>query len=157
MDKKLFEWTAFEYEQREKTADWYWTVGIVAASIAIIAILLKNPLFAVVIALGAFILGIMSSKEPPLTGFRITHKGVVIGKYQYPYSALASFWIDEKYSDPAKIIIKPRKFLPYFLIMPLPGLTPAEIDDIRDYLSRFIPEHELHESSFQKIMEYLGF
>lgn len=153
MEEFKIKWRAHEYEHEEKTSDWYWAVGIIAIAIAITAVILGNVLFAIFILIGSFSLALHSSKEPRLVEFSVNKKGVSIGNKIYLYSSLDSFWIEED-EIPPKIIIKSKKLIMPFLVIPIEGANPG---DIREFLANFLEEEEMREPISHKLMEYLGF
>jgi hypothetical protein len=79
MGKDPFIWQAHEYYFQAKTTDWYWAVGIIGVSIAIISIIYGNVLFAMLVLISTFALSVFASKEPPLVRFEINKSGILIG------------------------------------------------------------------------------
>ena len=168
-------WQALEYEYKPKSADWFWTVWIVASGATIASFLLNNILFGIFILLSAFSVSIYASKKPSLINFSLSEKGISINNKLISYSALESFWItedlnptdrqdpdpaDERSPKPAigqgKILFKAkRKTSPYISI----PLTKKVIDseEIKEYLLKHLKEIEHNESLLQTIIEKLGF
>ena len=107
-----FEWEALEYEYTHKNPDWFWALGIIAIAAAATSIIFSNILFALVILIGAFTLGINSAKRPNIVHFKINGRGIVINKKLYPFTALSSFWVedDDEHAQP-KLLIKSKKYL----------------------------------------------
>ncbi len=154
--QKTITWQAHEYFHQEKSSDWYWGLGIVAITAAVLAIILGNTLFALVILLFAFAASMQAHRKPKLVTFEVTPRGVVINHLLYPYSTLESFWIGEQHlkkPDP-KILIKSKRWLLSYLHLPVEGV---DVEEIRDYLLLYIKEEELEESVFEKLLEYFGF
>lgn len=153
MEHDYIGWEAFEYEPRNHTTDWYWAVGIISVSLAIVALFFGNVIFAILILLSAFTLCLFAAQDPQTINLEINEKGVIIEKRLYPYDTLQSFWIDE--IPFPKILLKSKKmFMPY-IVMPLHD--DLDRDEVRELLLRRIKEVEHSESIFHKIMEYLGF
>ena len=48
----LVEWSAPEFDYHEKSSDWYWALGIITFGFFVLALLLKNWLFAILVVLG---------------------------------------------------------------------------------------------------------
>ena len=151
------EWEAFEHIYQEKTADWFWAVGIIVIGITVTAILLGNLLFAVLILISGFALVISAVKKPDLVRFGITERGITIEDTLYPYTTLESFWIEEPEAGigPAKLLIKSEKLFMPHIVIPLTDEIDTEI--LRDLLLEVMKEEEHHEPAAQKLMEYLGF
>ncbi len=147
-------WQAYEHLHREKGPDWYWVLGIIAAGSALMAIVLGNFLFAILIIVAAFALALHATKTPDLISFEINEKGIVIDTTFYPYSSLKSFWLDEEYNLRDTLIVKSsRLFMPY-IVIPLEEISPVEV---REFLLDFLEEEEMHEPLLQKLVEYFGF
>ena len=43
------EWDAHEYEHKERNRDWFWAVGIISVSLAVVAVIFGNIIFAILI------------------------------------------------------------------------------------------------------------
>lgn len=153
MDFTPIEWEAHEYTHIEKSVDWFWAVGLIAVTLAIIAIILNNILFAVLIVIGTGALLLFSVRRPRIIDFAITKRGIQIDGQLFPYSTLESFWVEDRlFND--KLLIKSQKPMMPLLTLPIDGFDP---DEMRETMSQFLPEEE-HEDSFSHhMMEWLGF
>lgn len=149
------EWSAFEHEHIKKTSDWFWAFGIISVASAITAIIFNNILFAIVILVGAFVLGMHAAKPPKKVYFKIGSRGIVVDNVMYPYSSLQSFWVDNEneYIAP-KLLIKSKRLLVPHIVIPIEYVEP---NDVREYLSEYLDEKEDSEPLAQKIMESFGF
>lgn len=148
-------WQALEHEHQEKSNDWFWAVGIISISGAVLAVFFGNLLFGLLILLIAFVSILQGNKVPRALEYEISRKGVRVGEIIYPYSTLESFWvIDEEIND--LIYIKSQKTLMPLLVLPYDSMK-TNPDHIRDYLLEYIDEEELNEPLSQVIMERLGF
>ncbi|MDD5068744.1 MAG: hypothetical protein PHS53_01790 [Candidatus Pacebacteria bacterium] len=147
-------WQTYEYSYRHKTADWYWTVWIVVISLGAISVIYGNIMLAGVLIVGTFALSVFASRAPQLLRYEINEKGIVIGNTMYPYSTLDSFGIDIYAPEMPKLVIKSKKKMMAFIIIPLDTIN-EEV--VRKYLAYYLVEAEHEEPLTQKIMEYLGF
>ena len=147
-------WKALEYKKREKTADWYWAVVIIALSISVIAFILGDGLFSIFIVLSTITLLLLSSKEPEYMDVRIDERGLMVDKDMYPFATLEEFWVDIGNADSPKILLKSKKIIMPLIVIPIEEYHHL---DIRDFLLKFLPEKEMHEPLSQKVMEKLGF
>lgn len=151
MDK--ISWRTVEYFHTEKTNDWYWIVGIVSVSLAIISIILNNVIFGILIIVSAFTLSLFASKKPNFINVSLDNSGILFGKTFYPYSNLGSFWIETRDNHP-RILLKSKKALmPYIVIF----TEEENIDEIRNFLLNYLREEEHTEPLLEKILLYLGF
>lgn len=146
-------WSAPEHPHKEKKADWYVALGIVAVSGAVAAFLLKNPLFALIILIGAFALALQGAQKPKTIGIAIGDRGISAGDTLYPWESLSSFWVEEGGPAPVLLLAPENKFLP-LVIFPVSEHDPA---DVRDLLFEFLDEREHKIPVVNKLMEYLGF
>ncbi len=147
-------WEAAEHHHIEKGSDWYWALGIVAAVGAIIAVIFSNILFAVVIALGAVVMALVSRREPRMLAVEITPRGVRVDEKLHPYATLESFCIDEESPHGPQLLLKSRGLFQQLIVVALPPESVEEIDDI---LAERLPEEHLQDSISQHVLEFLGF
>jgi hypothetical protein len=153
MEHNSLHWKTIEYFHTEKGSDWFWALGIVSVSIAVIALILGNILFAVLILLAAFVLGMYATRKPHVVDVQIDRRGVTVGEYRYPYTSLESFGIVH-YPDHSKLLIKSKKtFMPYITVI----MLDIDPDEVAHYLEEYLPEDEHYESFSERFMEFLGF
>lgn len=156
MGKDPFIWQAHEYYFQEKTSDWYWAVGIIGVSIAVISIIFGNVLFALLVLLSTFALSLFASREPKIIRFEINKSGVIIGRTLYPFGTLESFWVEDNkhLGHPSQLFIKSQRTMMPLIAIPLEGVNP---EDLRDFLLDHLLESHHTEPLSQKILEYFGF
>jgi hypothetical protein len=151
--KPLLEWDAPEHHHTEKNNDWYWAVGIITFTAAILAFLFGNIIFGIFIIVGVFSLVIHAVRKPGIVHVEINDRGIIIGNVLYPFLTLESFWIDA-HEHPPKIILKSTKtFMPYITV----NIEEYDREDVRQVLLKYIAETEHHEPLSQKILERFGF
>jgi len=146
-------WRAPEYIYTEKTLDWYWIVAIITVSIALIAIILSNVIFALLIIISSFTLSLFASRKPEMVEVEINEKGVTIGATHYPYMNLESFWVETR-EIPERVILKSKKVLMPYIVILLHGTDGQEI---RNALETHLPETEHTEPLLEKLLIYFGF
>jgi hypothetical protein len=142
-------WTGFEFEYREKTADWFWAVAIAMVSIAAISFIYDNPLFGIIMLSNA-------RKEPRLLDYELTDKGLIIGDTLYEHIQFKTFWVSQSKYAPPKLLLRTNKWTVPLLIIPI-ETDYIEADRVRDFLLDYIPEEKIDESLGVKFMEFLGF
>ena len=147
-------WTAHEHSHTEKGTDWFWALGIIAVSSALVAILFQNFLFAVLILVGSFTMALLAQKPPRALTFGLNQRGVVIDKALYPYKTLQAFWIKDRDSASPTLIIDARTFMTPHLIVSLEGV---DAERVHTYLTQYLPEEELEEPFGQRMLERFGF
>lgn len=146
-------WQAPEHLHTEKTSDWYWIVGIVTLSIALIAIILDNLIFGILIIMCALTLSLYASKKPRIVSVKIDNRGVTVGTMRYPYDNLDSFWVETRQAVP-KILLKSKKlFMPFIAVL----IEEVDPEEVRSILLNYLPEEEHTEPLLEKLLIYLGF
>jgi hypothetical protein len=157
-DEKLI-WSALEYEDKERSSDWFWALGIIVATSSIAAIIFENYFFAVLLVLSGVLLGFFAIKKPDTITYELNAKGLKIRTRLYPFENIKSFWIQldvhpEAILTPLLFVHTERAFMPV-LSIPIHETIAEDIHSIM--LSKNIAEVEMKEHASEKIMEILGF
>lgn len=150
----LLSWEAEEYEHHEKTREWHLAVGIIALGFLILALILKNFLFAILVIIAGFSVMLYGERKPKRVSFAITSRGIKTDNKLYPYDNLEYFWINY---DPPHIrelcLISKKLFVPQISI-PLGQTDPNQV---REHLLKFLEEKEIEESIFDAIARFFRF
>ena len=153
MDESL-KWSAPEYHHYERSTDWFWAVGIITVCIAVLAFVFGNALFGILILLSAGILIFYVLRVPQDVIYEINQRGIVINNDLHPYLTLEAFWVETRNLPEPKIILKSKKTLQPYIIIPV---HEDSADEVASVLRNFLEEKELAEPASHKVMEYLGF
>ena len=148
----LFAWEGREYRFEEKTADWYWALGIIATAAIIACILFGNVLLALVITTASVAIGLAAAKPSRVHRFSIDEDGVAIDDVLYPFENMLHFSVLE-YADetlPPSLSIKTKHFLSPHLLIPIIDHDPVEV---YEFVSAFVPEGKHDESIVDRIVE----
>jgi hypothetical protein len=148
------EWDAPEHEHKVRSADWFWAVGITTVSLALVAIILGNIIFGLLILVSAGALALFINKEPNYLHIRISEQGITKDRIHYPYHSLESFWIDTDHPH-KKIILRSKKLLMPHIVIPIGDDVDAE--RVHRVLSRLLPEEYHALPIVERLLEYLGF
>jgi hypothetical protein len=146
-------WKTYEHIHTEKTSDWYWIVGIVTITLAIISIFLNNIIFAVLIVVGSFSLSLFASKKPAVVDVTVSKNGIAVGKNYYQYSDIESFWVETRDAYPRLILKTKKVFVPFTAVL----LADTDPDNLEFFLRKNIKTEEHIEPFFEKLLIYLGF
>lgn len=150
------QWQALNHIKPEKSADWFWIVGITAIGISVVSIYFENYLFALLMLLGVFATYLQSHIPPHVVSFEISRRGIIAGKVLYPFTTLESFCVvDEDGWDRDRILIKSKKVFMPLIVIPLGENVTPEM--AQAFLIQFMKEEHLEEPTFQKVMDRLGF
>jgi hypothetical protein len=146
-------WETIEYLHSKKSMDWYWIVGAVAISFALVAVILNNLIFGILIIIAAFTLALFASKPPQILKVEINTAGIDLNNTHHPYGELESFWIEQNDPNP-KIILKSKKvFMPFITIF----IEDVPVDELHVILSHYLKEEKHVEPFLEKLLVYLGF
>jgi hypothetical protein len=150
----IFEWQGRGYASEEKSADWYWALGIIAIAGIIAAVLFSDILFAVVIAVAAVTIALYTAKRPRIHRFAIYDRGIQIDDSLYSYDNMIDFsvleYLDE--SLPPALSVKTRSLFAPHLLIPIIGYDP---ELVYDYVAGHLPEGKHDESFFDRMADML--
>ena len=155
MDADKLEWSALEYEEKERSADWFWALGIIVITSSVTAIIFSNYFFAVLLVLSGILLGFFATKKPDIIFYELNIQGLKIRDRLYPYENIKSFWVQidltgETKLQPTLFVKSERIFMPVISI----PIEDNMAEDIRSVLlGRNVPEEEMREHLSQKIMD----
>ena len=147
-------WSAPEYEFHEKNSEWYWALGIITAALVLAAVILHNFLFAVLVVLAGFSVGLYGTRRPRIILHEINSGGVSLGNKNFNYERIDHFWIN--YNPPAKkeLILESKKtFSTHTAVL----LGNADPEQIRRYLLQYLKEKKIEESLVAVIARALKF
>ena len=152
-------WSALEYEEKTRSSDWFWALGIIVVTSSVAAIIFGNYFFATLLVLSGLLLGFFAVKKPDIVHYELNAKGLLIRNRLYPYENIKSFWVQlgtspESNVKPLLFIHTERAFMPIITI-PIEEIIAEDIHSIM--LSQNIAEVEMKEHPSEKIMEALGF
>lgn len=150
---KVVSWEAPEYDHYKKEPNWFWALGIITVGLAVIAFILNNPLFAIMVVVGSFTIALFAARTPDMVLFEINEQGVKADKQLYPHDQLKSFRVI-KGEAAARLLLKSKR-----AVMPLIAFTiPLEIaDKIKESLNLYLPEGAIQEPIAHSIFDRLGF
>lgn len=147
-------WSAYEHDHIERGSDWFWALGITAVCIAVIAVILGDALFAILIIIGAFTISLLARTPPSLTQFTLTERGLRVGDVLHRYEEIVSFWVeDEHRSGRPHLLIDTTKFTAPNIIIPIESVDPRVI---REFLVQRVTETPMKEPMSHRIFELLG-
>ena len=152
---KRISWQTPEYVFRERTPDWFWTLGIIAAASAVTSIIFGNILFAIIIVIGAFAIALHSSREPRIIKIEINERGIAVGRDVYLFRSIHSFWIDDEHHDGMRLVLRSERAFAPLVMLPLANDT--DVSSVREHLKHHIKEEVHEETLSSKIIDRFGF
>ena len=156
--KKLI-WSALEYEEKERSQDWFWALGIIVVTGSIASIIFENYFFALLLIIAGLLLGFFALKKPDIVTYELNSKGLQIHNRLYPYESIKAFWIQADFTPgsnvkPLFFVHSERAIMPVLTI----PISMEIAEDIHSIMSgKNIAEVEMKEHPGNKIMEVLGF
>ncbi|MFA6324695.1 MAG: hypothetical protein WCX46_00480 [Candidatus Paceibacterota bacterium] len=151
MDK--LNWSAPEYDDKQKNNDWFWALGVIIVAGSITAIIFTNYFFAALLVIGGILLGFFSTKKPEIIEYELNNKGLKIKDHFYPYEKIKAFFVQTD-SKPLLFIKSERFFMP-IISMPIDYMQAENI--YKMMIANEIIEEKMSEHPYEKIMEHLGF
>ena len=147
------EWSALEYEEKERSTDWFWALGIIVVTSSVASIIYGNYFFAALLLISGVLLGFFAVKKPDLVSYELNNHGLKIRNHLYLYENIKSFWVQIG-TKPTLFIKSERVFMPTISI----PIEDDKAEDIRSImLFKNVSEEEMKEHPSSKIMESLGF
>lgn len=145
-------WIVHTHEHKDRTADWYWTLGLAAVVGIVASIFFGNYLLALIIALAAVSIGMLVARGPRTHWVRVDSRGVSMDGTLYPYRSIQSFWVEQDAGP--RLFITTTGFLRPQLVIPLEDDTRAS--NVRTYLKKFSTEEEQTAHIGEHIAEVFG-
>jgi len=151
-EEKL-EWSALEYEEKSRSNDWFWALGIIVIAGSIASIIFANYFFAALLIISGVLLGFFAIKKPETVPYELNNKGLKIKSRLYPYEKMKAFYVETE--NKPLLFIKSQRFFMPILSMPIEPRLANSIHNIM--LGKDVLEEKMTEHPYEKIMEYLGF
>src|SRR3989338_11185216 len=141
------EWTALEYEEKERSQDWFWALGIIVVTSSVAAIIFGSYFFAALLVMSGLLLGFFAVKKPDTIHYELNNQGLKTRTRLYPYENIKSFWVQTG-AKPILFIKSERLFMP---VMNIP-IEDASAEKIRSImLTQNVMEEEMKENPSEKI------
>ena len=148
------EWDTLEHSYSEKTNDWYASVILIAGSLIAVEFLMNNFILITLTFIGTATFILLAARRPEVMHVTITKKGVRAGNTLYPFRTLDGFAIAEYEHEGRLLLESSRHVMPLHVI---PLAHEIDPDDLREVMSEYLPERDLHESLPHLLFERLGF
>ena len=152
---------AFDFEYQPKTLGWYLATIIVALGLIFLALWQNNFLFVVFVIIGELVIIYWANRKP--TEWRIeieiNKKTIKIAKDNFEKTFnlendFVDFGIRNSSENFKELILRRKSSLRPFLEIYFPSVKEK---DIRDIVSKFLPEKEYPLSLMDSIIKFLGF
>jgi len=155
---KTLEWEAPEFAYTEKEPFWFLVGGLVAILLLLFALWQQNLLFVIFILIASATSFVWAKRKPETLTFKLNENGLRIREHDfYPWSDLKYFALlvaHEERDRFAELIIRYDRKLNPFLKIHAP---PEQLDELREFLLRYLPEEEYEEPFTDAIGRMIGF
>ncbi|MCX6754536.1 MAG: hypothetical protein NTU81_01770 [Candidatus Nomurabacteria bacterium] len=149
------EWSAPEYSHKERSNDWFWSLGLITIIAAGIAFWFNSNIFAIFILISGGTLIMFTFRHPNDVTYIIETKGLTMGKDLHIWKSIKSFNIKNIDTEPyAKILIETSNYILPIYTIPFPKELESQI---KENLLKITPRSEIDESKSMVFMEKLGF
>jgi len=150
----VLRWSGYEHEHIERGSDWFIALGVVTLCIAVVAILLNDALFAILVIMAAIIIAMLANIPPAITEFEISRRGIRVGRNLHRYEEIISFWVEDENEAAPMLLVDTTKIMSPNLVIPLEGV---DAEEVRSFLKHHATEVPMKEPIAHKILEFFGF
>lgn len=150
-------WIVHTHEHKDRSTDWYWTLGLVAVVGAALAMYFKNPLLAGIILIAAGSLGTLVARGPRTHWVRVTSRGVVMDGTLYPWESVHSFYIEPfnaEAGQSGRLLVTMKSYLTPQLV--LNTEEPSRAAALRTFMKKYAQEEEQEPHLGEHLAEIFG-
>ena len=147
-------WNALEFEHKEKTNDWYWTVGAISLVVSVWRFWAGDYMFGVFVLLAGFCLVLLGGHKPNYIDVVIDEDGILIGHNLYLWSNVSGYAMVVSGGKAILLLETNRKIVP---IVDLDIPETVSVDMLESFISLHTPAKELMPSRSQAILKMFGF
>jgi len=151
---ELIHWNAPEFEHKEKTNDWYWTVGVIAVILSAWRFWVGDYMLAIFIVMAGLCLIMLGGHKPEQIDILIDEEGVVIGHKSYLWSNLLGYDMVSAGGKVTLILETNAKLVPVITLNIPSDIDPDEVNAI---ISEHVEVKDLQPSRSQAIFGFFGF
>ncbi|MDL2341576.1 MAG: hypothetical protein QFB87_00660 [Patescibacteria group bacterium] len=147
-------WTASEYIAHHKSTKWYAMLGLVAVIIAaLVWLMTKDTISALVVIVGAAVLGGYGSRPPRELTYQLDTNFLTIGDKNYDLDTFRSFTVDDQQAFASVNLMPLKRFAPALSIY----FAPDDEAAIVDLLSLRLPLEQHHDDPIDRLMRKIRF
>jgi hypothetical protein len=159
-EKVLLIWKAPARAFKERSREYFTTIGAIVLLVAIILIFIREFLLVAVILAFAFVAYVLASVKPEEVEHTITTRGIRTGGKFYRWDTLGRFWFEDKFGNQLLVIETMLSFPNRLILLLNHGVTqetvvealrryllnetpmPGFLDKAGDWLSKKVPLEE---------------
>jgi hypothetical protein len=141
-------------QHKERSADWFWAIGIITLVGAGTAFFVNNELFGIFVLLGGALLFFTSLKKGDDTIVHVNEKEITVNGLSYKNKLMKGFAIVKSNREDDLLIVKTDRFFIPMIILHVPNTI--NIDTLEEMLAERIPKQDLREPPANALAERLG-
>jgi hypothetical protein len=122
---ELVSFTTEEHKHYERSVDFYWTIGIIGLVVCVLAFIMRDGLFGVLVVIGVFMYGYTSSRKPNVIKVTLTNKDLSIGTEVYQISKIESFNVFDLKGEKELVLSIRRSYQPVISVCVPDEVAPA--------------------------------
>jgi hypothetical protein len=150
---KPLSWKTLEFEKKDRSPDWIWTVGLVSVLSSVVSFFYGNIFFGIFLLIAGAVTIIYALKHPKELSVTISELGVSINEELIDYKNITSFWLDETGKEVKLLLLVKTSFIPT-LSIPLERVSASQV---REAIAPYAKEEELRESRSIALFDKIGF
>lgn len=150
-------WIVHTHEHKERSVDWYWTLGLGALVGAGLSLYFSNTLLAGIIIIAAGSIGTLVARGPRTHWVRVDSRGISMDGTLYPWDSVHSYHVeqfDEENGYHGRLLVSLKSYLSPQLV--LPTEEPSRAAALRSYMKKFAQEEEQEPHLGEHLAEIFG-
>lgn len=151
-------WHVDSHQEQERSADWYWGLGLLCLAGIGLSIFFGNYLLAIIIVLGGSSFVALTLMSPREHDIRLSSRGVSVDGTLYRWDNIESFWVEDERALPpgrqAHFIVSTKGVVHPQLVLPLIDTNRAQ--NVRAYAKRYAQEVEQEAHLGHHLVQLLG-
>ena len=145
-------WQVTTHEHKERSADWYWALGLLALAGAALSVFFGDVLLAIILVIGAGSIGVLAARGPREHAVRVDSRGLSLDGTLYRYPAVQSFWVEP--GEVPRLLVTTNGIFSPQLIVPLDNATRGA--NVRALLRKYAEEEEQAPHLGEHLAELFG-
>ncbi|MDD9867854.1 MAG: hypothetical protein OXU73_00785 [Candidatus Campbellbacteria bacterium] len=127
-------WNAYEFQYRKKSKDRPIIVMIVSITIAVVAFIYDNILFAIIAILGGIFIKVLSSRKPDFCEFRLNEKGAIARDTVYKIETINGYNIVKRSEAETQLVFTTTETIGGTAHFPI---RKRDVEAIEEYFSYY--------------------